>query len=91
MKQKRRRALLRLGLGAASALLLAGCDDKQRREKRAAVFGQRCGEAGFTPKQCAFLYALQQDASDRADQSDALASAGLAAANSAAALSALRR
>jgi hypothetical protein len=82
---------LRLGLGAMSALLLAGCDNKQHREKRAAVFGQRCGEAGFTPKQCAFLYALRQNASDRADQSDALALAGLSAANSAAALSALRR
>ncbi len=67
----------------------SGCN-KQRRQKEAAAFGQACGQAGFSPKQCAFLYAIREDARDRADESDALALVGLNAAN-VAAINAARR
>ncbi len=75
----------------AAALLvsLTGCN-KQRHQKKAAAFGQACGQAGFSPKQCAFLYAIREDARDRADESDALALVGLNAAN-VAAINAARR
>ena len=72
-----------LVMAAATSLGLAGCN-KQRREKEAAAFGQSCGQAGFSPKQCTFLYVMRRDAQDRADESDAIALVGLSAANVAA-------
>ena len=74
----------------AMSFSLAGCN-KQRREKEAAAFGQTCGQAGFSPKQCAFLYAMRQDAQDRADESDAVAIAGMNAAASVAVINGARR
>lgn len=62
---------------------LVGCN-KRHREKEAAAFGQACGRTGFSPQQCSFLYAMRQDARDRADDSDALALVGLNAATVAA-------
>lgn len=52
---------------------LVGCN-KQRHQKEAAAFGLACGQAGFSSKQCTFLYAIRQDARDRADDSVALPS-----------------
>ncbi len=69
---------------------LVGCN-KRRREKEAAAFGHTCGQAGFSPKQCAFLYLMRQDARDRADDSDAMALVGLSTANVAAMNAAVRR
>ncbi len=74
----------------AMSFSLASCN-KQRREKEAAAFGQTCGQAGFGPKQCAFLYAMRQDARNRADESDAVAIAGMNAAASVAIINGARR
>ncbi len=65
---------------AVLSVSLTGCN-KQRHLKEAAAFGQACGQAGFSSKQCAFLYAIREDTRDRADESDALALAGLNPAN----------
>ncbi len=83
------RAVL-LVMATTTSLSLAGCN-KQRREKEAAAFGQACGQAGFSPKQCAFLYAMRQDARDRADESDAVTLAGMNAAASVAVINGARR
>lgn len=72
--------ILLLIAAAAMSVSLVGCN-KQRHQKEAAAFGQACEQAGFNPKQCAFLYAIREDARDRADESDALALVGLNAAN----------
>ena len=83
------RAVL-LVMATTTSLSLAGCN-KQRREKEAAAFGQAYGQAGFSPKQCAFLYAMRQDAQDRADESDAVTLAGMNAAASVAVINGARR
>ena len=79
-----------LVMAATTSFGLAGCN-KQRREKEAIAFGQTCGQAGFSPKQCAFLYVMRQDARDRADESGAMAIAGMNAAASVAVINGARR
>lgn len=82
MISRRSRIVLLVTL-AAMSVCLAGCNN-ERRQKEAAAFGRACGQAGFSPKQCTFLYAIREDARNRADESDALALVGLSAANVAA-------
>lgn len=69
-------------------LALTGCKHQQRDMM---AFGQAYGQAGFSPKQCAFLYVMHRDARDDADMNYALALTGLSATMSNAALNNSRR
>ena len=57
-----------------AAMILAGCKPGHGAADR---FARACVEAEFTPRQCAFLYAIETDSQADSASSSAVASAAM--------------